>query len=69
MIPKDRTAPVRDIKNPIDKNVPLTKPVTTTLNKLMQIASRIPISYKTKIITIFAKPSFTPGIPMLGIND
>lgn len=69
MIPRDKTAPVRDIKNPIDKKVPLTKPVTITLKRFIKIASRIPISYKTNKITIFAKPSFTPGIPMDGIND
>ena len=69
MIPRESTAPVNDIKKPIDKKVPLTKPVITTLRRLTNIASLIPISYKTIKITMFAKPILTPGIPMLGIKD
>ena len=69
MMPKDITHPVKDIKNPIDKNVPLTRLTTKTLNKLIEAASQMPNSYKVTRMIMLAKPSFTPGIPMLGIKD
>ena len=43
-MPKDKAAPVKDIKNPIDKNVPLARETTSTLNKLTTPASQMPNS-------------------------
>ena len=67
--PNDRTAPVKDIKNPIDKNVPLTKETTRTRTKLINTASLTPSSYSVTKITMLAKPSLIPGIVKDGIKD
>ena len=69
MTVNEKIAPVKDITNPIERNVPLKIPTNKTRAKFIQIASIIPNSNKTMRIMIFANPSFTPGIPMLGIND
>lgn len=69
IIPSDIKAPVKLIKKPIDKKVPLTSETTKTLTKLMNIASQIPSSYKVTNITMLAKPSLMPGIVKDGIND
>ncbi len=67
--PRDKNAPVNDIKNPIEKNVPLTSETTKTLTKLMNPASKIPTSYKVTRMTMLAKPSLIPGIVNEGIKD
>ena len=69
MTPRDKTAPVKDMKKPIDKNVPLTKETTKTLTKLINTASFTPSSYKVTKITILAKPSLIPGMVKDGIKD
>ena len=67
--PKDITAPVNDMKNPIDKKVPLTKETTKTRTKLINTASFTPSSYKVTKMTMLAKPSLIPGIVKDGIKD
>lgn len=69
IIPKDKIAPVKDIKNPMEISVPRNNPTRKTRQKSTIMASMIPISYKTIRIIILANPSFTPGMPILGIND
>ena len=69
MIPKERKAPAKDIKNPIEKIFPLKRLHKITRNKLTITASIIPSSYNTMMITILARPSLIPGIPMEGMKD
>ena len=69
MIPSDIKAPVKDMKNPIERNVPLTNETTKTLTKLIKIASKIPTSYKVTKMIMLAKPSLIPGIVKDGIKD
>lgn len=69
IIPRERTAPVRDIKNPIVKIVPLNKATKKTRDRFTKIASTTPSSNKVISITRLTNPNLIPGIPMLGIND
>lgn len=69
MIPKDKNAPLKDMKKPIDKKVPRAKATIKTLTILINIASTTPISYRVIRIMMLAKPNLTPGMPILGIKD
>ena len=44
MMPKEKTAPVKDMKNPMPKKVPLTRPTTRTRNRFTITASTMPSS-------------------------